>query len=165
MREIERLEREIKEGLSLIDRIHSAIDDGIEKIGELKKEDEVNPVFPEDGQESFYVSPRGEYAASKLGLSFYSQAAKDAGERWLEARKYVIEAINQANGGDNGFKSGQCNFIITVDTTKDSDGEIDSCNDYQNAENAVYFRDEEGANKLFCDSEFMENYKTMLGIK
>ena len=163
MREIERLEREIKEGLSLIDRIHSAIDDAIEKVDKLKKEDEVKPVFPVVGAKYHGYSDHED--AYKYGLTADDVEGSQRIKEWLTARAYVIEAINKANGGDNGFKSGQCNFIITVDTTKDSDGEIDSCNDYQNAENAVYFRDEEGANKLFCDSEFMENYKTMLGIK
>ena len=131
----------------------------IGELEKLKKEDEVKPVFP-DG-DTWYVNNTKTNAKS-LGLSAYSQQCLLHMIRKMEARAYVIEAINKANGGDNGFKSEGDNYCVV-----NEQGRL-CCDQWvgmQFAEPSYYFRTKSGCiDTLKCDM-FKDAYKTMLGIK
>jgi len=163
MREIERLEREIKEGLSLIDRIHSAIDDAIEKVDKLKKEDEVKPVFPVNGSRyhGYIVGDR----AHRYGLTAYTTDGSEEITRRLEARAYVIEAINRANGGRGKFTVHDDNYYFVFSHARNELSYSNSV-DVQELHDDFYINSsgEDEFARLLVDTDFKAAYKTMLGI-
>ena len=162
-KEILALEKEIAEGLSLIDRIDSTVNRARTKIEELKKESEVKPVFPVGDDCAYYVSVTGPNQALKLGLSARNKTAQTYIIKWLEARAYVIEAINKANCGDNGFKIGEENNIINFNHET---GELrrTDFSKFQIHENLLYIRSVDAALELLKNGVFVYAYKIMLGI-
>ena len=82
------------------------------EIVELKKQDEVKPVFPDYVPlETTFVmvanSDIGGAFAKEIGLTAHNEEGRMEICARLTARAYVIEAINKANKGDNGFKVGR----------------------------------------------------------
>ena len=132
----------------------------IGELEKLKKEDEVKPVFPVNG--AIYHGYATSKDSHKYGLTADDIDGSQRIKEWLEARAYVIEAINKANGGDNGFKSEGDNYCVV-----NEQGRL-CCDQWvgmQFAEPSYYFRTKSGCiDTLKCDM-FKDAYKTMLGIK
>lgn len=176
------LEKEITEGLSLIGRIDNAIERANDKLNELKK-DEVKPVFPVEKEcdDYMWVVNRGDTnrvtnplsnelpKLTKSGQTFRSCEDAERELSRMQARAYVIEAINRANGGDNGFKAGEINYLVCIDPSNGLGAYhgINPSEDYSYlfVPNELYIRSVSEAKRLRADEEFVSNYKTMLGIK
>jgi len=132
----------------------------IGELEKLKKEDEVKPVFP-PAKHGWRIAVN-ENTAESIGLTTYGQPSLRAMMKRMEARAYVIEAINKANGGDNGFKSEGDNYCVVNERGRLC---CDQWVGMQFAEPSYYFRTKSGCiDTLKCDM-FEDAYKTMLGIK
>ena len=167
--EINKLEKEITEGLQLIGRIDKAVAQANDKLDELKKEVEVKPVFGGD----YYIDWSGGIQ-EKIGHTRYTEIGALVGDlhpteesakvdfNRRKARAYVIEAINKANWnrGGSGFKRG--GSVFDNYTYCCEFGNFCS-NKTQYLEPLLYVRSD-AVNTLSNNEEFKENYKTMLGI-
>jgi hypothetical protein len=111
------------------------------ELAEMKKEDEVKPVFPTEldpikgGVDIIHLNSV-EQAAS-MGLTGYGTLPI---VEWLTARAYIIEEINKANKGDNGFKSEGENWYVYCGY--DSVGRFFNPHlaERQSTESGMYFR-------------------------
>ena len=168
------LQKEIDKDLSVITSIEYAIEMRTGKIDELKKESEIKPVFPDWGDRvdsSIWGIFGGKVTVvnfrtdidslREIGLTFYSKEGAEKELARKEARKFVIEAINKANKGDNGFKLDADNFCVISDRGR-------LCSDQwigiQLIESVFYFRTNKGCVDALSAPEFLRAYKTMLGI-
>jgi len=151
----------------------------ISEIGKLKKSEEVNPVFPNRdnckshvwGIANNVILPFPESytdnwidESSKLGMTFYSEREVYDDIDRKKAQAYVIEEINKANKGDNGFKVGISNYLLEYYHTLS----VFSCEKYtytQSNDDYEYIRSREAAKKLLKNDKFVDAYKLMKGIK
>jgi len=165
MNEIEGVEALENENQSIeltIMRLQDDIVSNKNTIEELKKADEVKPMFGEDCD--YIVCIQSTNDAVKLGLCSKTQAGRNNILLWLEARKYITETINQANKGDNGFKPGEYNFyvyrnitVLTNKTTVNIMYDWDSVSTAQRLEDKLYLRSSKEAARLVDDKEFIWN--------
>ena len=132
------------------------------ELAELKKETVIEPVFPKYGPRHRGYSESD--TAYKCGLTDYSVDGSSKIKAWLEARAFVIEAINQANKGNNGFKLGEPNNLITFNhDTGQFEQTHWGC--LQGSEDCLYIRSIDIANNLLKCEKFQDAYKKMLGIE
>ncbi|GAF77495.1 unnamed protein product [marine sediment metagenome] len=134
---------------------------------EAKVEREVKPVFPKSDAWIVDIDcVRGDCGqtlvsrAAEVGCSFYSYDEADQAVARDVARAYVIERINEANKGDNGFKVGEDNYFYEYSYESNSIDYGLSC-DLQRLESDLYCRN---LSLLDC-KVFRDAYKTMLKIK
>lgn len=166
---IAELENLISTGLDLIGVLNSKVNLADIEVDKLKKEDEVKPVFPDYvHSETTYVmvanNDLGGSTAKDLGLTAYNEEGRLKIYEWLKARKFVIEAINRANGGDNGFKPDEENYCLLYSHSEQRT--LDYINiDNQTQDNEFYFRDLTVMLKLGMCPNFITAFKTMRGIK
>jgi hypothetical protein len=168
---IARLEENIKLRESIIERYRREMEAKYEKLEQLKKEDEVKPVFPVNRScgdvwiADIDVTRAGcggglVSRAAIVGKTFNSKDDADESVAISQARAYVIEAINKANNGDNGFKVGEDNYFYFYKHDMQSLGWT-AREDCQFLDSDLSCRDI----SLLDDAEFKDNYKIMLGIK
>lgn len=82
---------------------------------------------------------------------------------WQKARARIIEKINIANKGDNGFKAGKPNHKICLEYDHENkNSKLSSCGNTraQDAEPMVYIRTWEAAQELLSDPEFCDDMRT-----
>ena len=121
MNEIEKLEDANKAIWLEISKLSNQAVDNVDRIADLKKEQEVKPVFPEAGCGDFdwIIIERGE-TAFNLGMTAKDDDGITKIANQMKARKHIIEAINVANKGDNGFHTNNENWFIVIDHTNPS---------------------------------------------
>ena len=151
----------------------------ISEIGKLKKSEEVNPVFPNRdnckshvwGIANNVILPFPESytdnwidESSKLGMTFYSEREVYDDIDRKKAQAYVIEEINKANKGDNGFKPYEKNFHLSL-SHGSREVEIYFMDNMQSLNDYEYIRSREAAKKLLKNDKFVDAYKLMKGIK
>ena len=144
------------------------------QIEKLKKDDEVKPVFPEvDGWhiDNFSVYKTKESSShgfimnlGLIGMTFNSEEDARAEVERMTARAYVIEAINKANGGDNGFKFCENNSFCEY-CHHDEIFTVDDYEGVQSQDPWEYFRRNADAYELLKSDEFVAALKTVKGIK
>lgn len=100
---------------------------------------------------------------SLLGLTFYTKECADRALCVMSAKAYVVEEINKANGGDNGFKRGDFNVAIAFNYVDKCLIPHDPWGLYV-AESNLIIRDEKIAWSLIDNREFSVAYKEMLGL-
>ena len=137
---------------------------------ELDKEEKVNPLFP-NTDDSYTVGADG--TIYHLSIYFHGSRYRNQGNTFRtedEAEKEVLrraamvrllEKINIANKGNNGFITGKNNITLRLDT---DNGVLYSTIErtYRSVPSAFYFRKPPSA--LFRDKEFVEDYKLYLGV-
>lgn len=173
MNEIEKLENNLNEYRKSYTGLGIAITLLDAKIDELKKEAEVKPVFPPDDQcvDVWIITWNGKVTRENVstdyaGRKFYSKEDAEKALASDKAKKYIIEVINKVNRGDNGFKPGENNYLITLGRNSHvSDYEVDEFIDYQHCEDGLYFRSQALAVKAMENDEFFNKYRFMLGIE
>jgi hypothetical protein len=145
-------------------------------VDEAKKKNEVKPVFPnrdnwdgiiygiESGVIDEIVWTDDVSKLLKYGLTFRTK--EDAGKelKRQEARKYVIEAINKANKGDNGFNYGRGGYLLEYGHRSEKFIMFHYGNT-QSGDDCEYIRTKEASENLLKDDIFIDAYKTMKGIK
>lgn len=167
----------IKELESKIERMKSDMEVIVKSyndlMGEVKKESEIKPVFGGNHMCDFLgvaynvnelLSDDARKVATSAGLTFDSDELAIEDHERKKARKYVIEAINQANRGDNGFNRDIDNFLLEYNHI----GEKFDINSYvfvQSNDDYEYIRTEAAAQELLKDDKFVNAYKLMKGIK
>lgn len=174
MNEIEELEQVIKnldESMESSERRYSAYTKLMvqhqDSLAELKKSDEVKPVFPKDGYRcdvngQLIETINSNYSA--VGEVFNKAEEATGSHKRKKARKYIIEAINKANKGNNGFKARCFNFYIGFSHNANK-LYITSNMVYQTGEGKFYIRKKSEAERLFMDDEFISNCKIYFEVK
>lgn len=82
---------------------------------------------------------------------------------WQKSRARIIEKINIANNGDNGFKAGEHNYKICLEYDHENKNpKFSSCGNTraQDAEPMFYIRTYGSAQELLNAPEFCEDMKT-----
>ena len=162
MNEIERLTRAIGEYNSLIDIHKKSVEECINQIAELKKADEVKPVFPDDGIDCSWLHIDSMKTAHNYGLTAETDEELTEIESRLEARKHIIEAINVANKGDNGFNEER--LLLVWNHDENELGFIGE-RQRQHCEQGMYINSSLDANSLAFRKDIIDACKILFGIK
>lgn len=145
------------------------VDDLEEKEEEEEKETGVKPVFPMEGCVLFAdgMATSGNSGKDKCkmlqGNTFYTfeDAQKEAVRREAEVR--VREQINLVNKGDNGFKCGRPNYVISWTNIEQRAFFIKNMSNQQNS-SWEYIRTHKAWKLLIKDDKFITDWKLMKGI-
>lgn len=139
----------------------NTMNESLKNLERLEKDGEVKPVFPaNDGKGHDFVIVPNFGEGARMGLTARSEKECDRMIARMKARAYVIEAINKANGGLNGFIYGKDNYFYTYrHQTESIDWLLEDAN--QQVESCLFCRNL----TLIDNEEFKSAYKTMLGIK
>lgn len=159
MKDLEKLEQQLKDMQAEIER--------------LKKADEkVKPLFPSSnsyrvlGDGTYHLDDRLSANAghARQGNTAYTPNAAEKISLQQAARAYCLEAINQANRGDNGFKVDESNALHgwhhhEKKIMTDFEGS------FQSEESGCYLRSGDEAERLQDNPEYVKNWKIAKGIE
>ena len=157
MNEIEKVSKKLNTVSELLQQNISIVDSLIDEVAALKKADEIKPVFPDD-LDCHWLHVDDIETAHDYGLTAGSDEKCSEIESWLEARKYIIETINKANKGDNGFKPETANYYVYRERdTLSAYYDWNSDEKIQKFEDKLYIRTSKEAARLVDDKEFTRN--------
>lgn len=162
--EINELRKQADEIMSKLKDVQRRLD---EKIEESEK---VKPLFPV-GPNCFFVSGPGAIFLDEVGLSSskhanqgrtsYTRKGAELIAKREAARARILEAINQANKGDNGFRIGG-SFKITYNHSEGA-FVVHKTIHLQAMPAEFHFRCGDDAKELLKDPKFVADYKLYLG--
>lgn len=137
------LEIEKQDVLNQIDCLQQKLED-IQK--QIDAQSKIEPVFSGD-----------------FGIYTHNDEIDANYNLWQKARARIIEKINIANKGDNGFKAGKYNYKICLEYDHENKNpKFSSCGNTraQDAEPMFYIRTYGSAQELLRDPEFCGDMKT-----
>lgn len=134
----------------------------------LKEEQEVTRLFPIDT--GVLINSRGERVtvghsvkSAKQGNTFYTSEELEKESLRREARAYCLEEIHRVNKGDDGFKKGGDNHLLSWEHYENRLGRW-KFRSHQHAQAIEYIRTNEGREELMKSPEFVKNWKIWKGI-
>lgn len=155
------------------------LEEELNKLRTIIDKPEVKPLFPRSCEEGarFMVDNFGNVAElyehshnllvenlATQGRTFYTREEAEAFAKRERAKVYCLERINEVNEGDNGYKYGSINYLISFNhhTEIVDFGEFINI---QPQESNEYIRTEKAAEQLINDPEFVEQWKIWKGVE
>jgi len=154
-----------------LEKLKQQIEEMKAEVERLEKESEkVKPLFPivncykVESNGMFGLALFSVELASRQGSTAYTIEGAGKISEQRAARVRVLEAINQANKGDNGFKAGGFNTAYYYYHEANRLQEMPMHN-IQEQECGYYFRKTSEAKRLASDPDFVKDWKLAKGIE